>query len=128
MCFAFGTCRQLLILPEVMHLRFVPTMNLLRRFTPTTSHFRSASVTATAVPRVFPATGFKPIPASNTLEEENWPWYTPESFYPVRIGDVVHSKYQVLYKLGYGTTATTWMCRDLQQVPLFFFLKKAEYL
>ncbi|KAF9479122.1 putative CDK4/6, partial [Pholiota conissans] len=42
-------------------------------------------------------------------------WYTPQSFYPVRIGDVIHSKYQVLYKLGFGTTATVWMCRDLHR-------------
>ncbi|KDR66909.1 hypothetical protein GALMADRAFT_106079 [Galerina marginata CBS 339.88] len=49
------------------------------------------------------------------LEEENWPWYTPQSFYPVRIGDVLHSKYQVLYKLGYGTTSTLWLCRDLHR-------------
>ena len=50
------------------------------------------------------------------LEEENWPWCTLQFFYR----DVVHSKYQVLYKLGYGTTVTIWMCRDLQSVPLLF--------
>jgi serine/threonine-protein kinase SRPK3 len=94
-------------------------MNFLKRFIPSTAYFRSASGTPTVAPRVFPATGFTTIPASEKLEEENWPWYTPKSFYPVRIGDVVHSKYQVLYKLGYGTTATVWMCRDLQSVPLF---------
>lgn len=59
------------------------------------------------------------------LEEENWPWYTPSSFYPVRIGEILRDKYRVLYKLGplgYGTTATIWLCRDLQSVPLFFVL------
>jgi hypothetical protein len=100
-------------------------MKLLKRFRPT-AHFRSASWTTAVAPRIFPATGFTTIPTSEMLEEENWPWYTPQSFYPVRIGDVVHSKYQVLYKLGYGTTATTWMCRDLQSVPLFFVLKQTE--
>jgi serine/threonine-protein kinase SRPK3 len=99
-------------------------LKLLKRFRPTA--FRSASGTPTVAPRLFPATGFTTIPASTKLEEENWPWYTQQSFYPVRIGDVVHSKYQVLYKLGYGTTATTWLCRDLQSVPLFFIVTLAE--
>jgi serine/threonine-protein kinase SRPK3 len=101
-------------------------MNLFKMFTP--SYFRSASGTPTVAPRLFPATGFTTIPASEKLDEENWPWYTPQSFYPVCIGDVVHSKYQVLYKLDYGTTATIWMCRDLQSVLLFFVLKQAEHL
>jgi serine/threonine-protein kinase SRPK3 len=75
---------------------------------------------------MFPTVGFTTLPASEKLEEENWPWYTPQSFYPVRIGDVLHSKYQALYKLGYGTTATIWLCRDLQSVPLFYLLKQAK--
>ena len=87
--------------------------NLLKRFKPSTAYFRSASGTATVAP--LPATGF-----TTSKKLENWPWYTPQSFYPVRIGDVVHSKYQVLYKLGYRTTATIWMCHDLQSVHLFF--------
>lgn len=100
-------------------------MNILKRFKPS-AYFRSASGTAAVVPRLFPATVSTNIPTSEKLEEENWPWFTPQSFYPVHIGDVIHSKYQVLYKLGYGTTATIWMCRDLQSVPLFFVLKQAE--
>ncbi|KAJ3718188.1 hypothetical protein C8R42DRAFT_585835, partial [Lentinula raphanica] len=40
--------------------------------------------------------------------------YTPDYFYPVSIGDVLHAKYQVLFKFGYGTTSTIWLCRDLQ--------------
>ena len=76
---------------------------------------------------LFPATGFTTIPASERLEEENWLWYTPQSFYPVRIGDVYHSKYQVFYKLGYGTTSTIWICLDLQSAPLFFVLKQAKH-
>ena len=101
-------------------------MNLLKRFRPTTAYFRSASGVPTIAPRVFPTTGFTAIPTSTKVDEEHWPWYTPQSFYPIRVGDVIHSKYQVLYKLGYGTTATIWMCRDLQSVPLFFVPKQAE--
>ncbi len=104
--------------PARMLLRL--TMNLfmgLRNLTSTTPS-RSASQLRDVAPREFPTTGFTIIPASETVEEEHWPWYTPQSFYPVRIGDVLHSKYQVLYKLGYGTTSTIWMCRDLTSVPL----------
>jgi hypothetical protein len=94
-----------------------PTMNLFKGRS-TSVYSRSASQLRDVVPRAFPTTGFTIIPASETVEEEHWPWYTPQSFYPVRIGDVLHSKYQVLYKLGYGTTSTIWMCLDLPLVPL----------
>lgn len=54
------------------------------------------------------------------LEEESFSWYTPESFYPVRIEEVFNAKYQVLGKLGYGSVSTAWLCRDLECVrPLF---------
>ena len=101
-----------------------PTMNLFGglRFL-TRVYSRSASQCRDVVPRAFPTTGFKIIPASETVEEEHWPWYTPQSFYPVCTGDVLHSKYQVLYKHGYGTTSTIWICRDLQLVPLSFLSK-----
>jgi hypothetical protein len=95
-----------------------PTMNLFRGLRSTSVYSRSASQLRDVVPRAFPTTGFTIIPASETIEEERWPWYTPQSFYPVRIGDVLYSKYQVLYKLGYGTTSTIWMCRNLRLVPL----------
>jgi len=96
------------------------TMNLFRglRNLRSTTRSAAASQLRDVAPREFPTTGFTKIPASETVEEENWPWYMPQSFYPVRIGDVLHSKYQVLYKLGYGTTSTIWMCRDLLSVPL----------
>ena len=96
-----------------------PAMNLLQRFRPTT---RSVAAPQIVAPRRSPTTGFITIPASEKVEEENWAWYTPHSFYPVHIGDVLHSKYQVLYKLGYGMTATIWMCRDLQLVSSSFSL------
>ena len=92
----------------------LPAMNLFRGLRSTSS----ASQLRDVVPRVFPTTGFTIIPVSETVEEECWFYYTPQSFYPVRIGDVLHSKYQVLYKLGYGTTSTIWMCRDLRSVYL----------
>ncbi|KAJ0415775.1 protein kinase [Aspergillus carlsbadensis] len=49
------------------------------------------------------------------LEEETLRWYGPDRFYPVRIGDVFRSRYQVLGKLGYGGYSTAWLCKDLQE-------------
>ncbi|KAK3324416.1 kinase-like domain-containing protein [Cercophora scortea] len=36
-------------------------------------------------------------------------------YYPVNIGDVYESKYQVLGKLGFGSTSTVWLARHLQE-------------
>lgn len=76
-------------------------------------------------PREFPTTGFTVIPLDGEdIDEEHWPWYTPQSFYPVHIGEVIQSRYQVLYKLGFGTASTVWMCRDLESV---FFMSSSNY-
>ncbi|KAG6898831.1 hypothetical protein C0993_003729 [Termitomyces sp. T159_Od127] len=88
-------------------------MNLPKSFRLTRLHADAQSHSQVAVPRQFPTTGFEAIPASEKVKEECWDWYTPQSFYPVRIGDVIHSRYQVLYKAGYGTTSTLRICRDL---------------
>lgn len=66
-----------------------------------------------SLPRLFPTTGFDVIDGSHRVEEETLEWYTPDDFYPVQIGQVFKSKYQVVGKLGYGAYATVWLCRDL---------------
>ena len=35
-------------------------------------------------------------------------------YYPVNIGDVFSSKYQIIGKLGFGVTSTVWLARDLE--------------
>ncbi|KAH9215961.1 kinase-like protein [Leptodontidium sp. 2 PMI_412] len=65
------------------------------------------------VPRKFPSSGFEIIDVSVKIEEEMLPFYNPRLFYPVRIGEVFGNRYQVVAKLGYGTTSTTWLCHDL---------------
>jgi hypothetical protein len=47
------------------------------------------------------------------IEEETIPDYLADRYYPVRIGDVIRDRYQVVGKLGYGTTSTVWLARDL---------------
>ncbi|PWY85762.1 CMGC/CLK protein kinase [Aspergillus sclerotioniger CBS 115572] len=66
-------------------------------------------------PRQFPVSGFMKLDPSNKIEEEQLPFYVAESYYLVYIGEVFASRYQVVSKLGYGTSSTTWLCRDLQE-------------
>ena len=63
--------------------------------------------------RIFPSSGWENIDDSLLIEEESIPTYRPERFYPVRVGEVFNDKYQVVGKLGYGSSATVWLCCDL---------------
>ncbi|RMY18518.1 hypothetical protein D0867_00653 [Hortaea werneckii] len=64
--------------------------------------------------RRFPDNGFNIIDSTTKVEEEKWPWYSSEAFYPARIGELLHSRYQIIGKLGYGGHSTAWLCRDLR--------------
>ncbi|KAJ5547498.1 hypothetical protein N7513_004732 [Penicillium frequentans] len=59
--------------------------------------------------RPSPARQFPPGPlidSMDKMEEEKLAWYSKDNFFPVKIGDVFHSKYQVVGKLGYGGYST----------------------
>ncbi|KAL4890117.1 protein kinase [Aspergillus ambiguus] len=43
---------------------------------------------------------------NDKLEEEKLGGYSPDHFYPMNIGDVFHTRYQVVGKLGYGGHST----------------------
>lgn len=47
------------------------------------------------------------IDGVETLEE-----YTYGGFHPVLIGDILHERYRVVDKLGYGGYSTTWLAHD----------------
>ncbi|KAJ9214878.1 hypothetical protein DTO166G4_3470 [Paecilomyces variotii] len=64
-------------------------------------------------PRIYPSSGWDSIDRSLLVEEESIPTYRPEKFYPAHIGEIFNHKYQVVGKLGYGSSATVWLCRDL---------------
>ncbi|KAI7158041.1 hypothetical protein KC349_g5190 [Hortaea werneckii] len=64
--------------------------------------------------RRFPDNGFNLIDSTTKVEEEKWPWYSTEAFYPARIGELLKSRYQIIGKLGYGGQSTAWLCRDLR--------------
>lgn len=64
--------------------------------------------------RVFPSSGFHNFAKSRKIDEENYSWFSHKEFYPVRIGALIRDRYQVVTKLGYGTSSTSWLCRDLR--------------
>ena len=53
-----------------------------------------------------------PPPARDVIDEEALPGYETTAYYPATVGDILHSRYRVLGKLGYGASATVWLCRD----------------
>lgn len=77
---------------------------------------RNVFTRAASSPRNFPNSAFKVISDVEKLEEESLDWYKSSLFYPVRIGEVFQSRYQVLGKLGYGLRSTAWLCRGLRWV------------
>lgn len=72
---------------------------------------------APLLPLQFPVTGFEIIPETVLLEEENYEEFKTGNYCPVNIGDVYGSNtHQILGKLGFGSTSTVWLARNLQYV------------
>ncbi|KAL0961526.1 hypothetical protein HGRIS_006465 [Hohenbuehelia grisea] len=63
----------------------------------------------------FSTNAFQRISADVPIEEETLPDYVAARYYPIRIGELLASRYQVVGKLGYGTTSTVWLARDLTE-------------
>jgi serine/threonine-protein kinase SRPK3 len=82
--------------------------------------FSTKSRDATAVPntleepRSLPTSGFKIIEADQLVEEEELPDYRADRFYPVQLGEVFQDRYQIIAKLGFSSSSTTWLARDLR--------------
>jgi len=57
---------------------------------------------------------FETLPASEKFEEETLDDFSQGRYYPIRIGEVLDTKYQVVGKLGYGLGSTVWLARDLK--------------
>ena len=70
----------------------------------------------TLEPRVLPTSGFELINPSTKVEEEALPYYRPERYYPVQLGEVFENRYQVISKLEFGSSSTTWLGHDLRYV------------
>jgi serine/threonine-protein kinase SRPK3 len=57
------------------------------------------------------------ISSAKLIEEETQPKYDANKFYPAKIGEVLNDRFKIVAKLGYGMTATVWLCKDLQASP-----------
>jgi len=55
------------------------------------------------------------IQASQCVEEERAPHYNPKHFYPMQLHVILANRYQVAAKIGWGTSSTVWLARDLHQ-------------
>ncbi|PYI02908.1 kinase domain protein [Aspergillus sclerotiicarbonarius CBS 121057] len=62
-----------------------------------------------------PSARIQVLPTAELLEEECTPHYNPKHFYPARLYEVLHNRYQITAKLGWGISSTVWLARDLQQ-------------
>ena len=65
-------------------------------------------------PRSFPSLGYDAIGHDQLVEEEAMPEYNPDHFYPARLGEIFNGRYQTVAKLGYGSSSTIWLARDLE--------------
>lgn len=62
---------------------------------------------------VFPNNGFDII-EEPSVEEEESEGFPSGDYYPMVIGDVLNSRYQVVGKLGFGVSSTVWLARDMR--------------
>lgn len=68
---------------------------------------------APSQPIIFRNINYEVVSAAQKLEEEAFEDFKTGKYYPVRIGNVFASKYQVVGKLGFGVSSTVWLARDL---------------
>lgn len=60
----------------------------------------------------FSNTSFKTLPTDQRIGEEAHDAISKGRYYPVRIGDVVQDRYQIVGKLGFGVGSTVWLAND----------------
>ncbi|KAF5967588.1 CMGC SRPK kinase [Fusarium coicis] len=65
-------------------------------------------------PPTLPTTAYYVFDRKIQSEEEEIPGYEASRFYPVEIGEVFRGRYQAVTKLGYGSSSTIWLARDLR--------------
>lgn len=41
-------------------------------------------------------------------------FYRPGGFHPIHLGDILHDRYRIIDKLGFGSYATVWLVEDLK--------------
>lgn len=69
-------------------------------------------------PLNFTNPNFVRIPEYHKIDEETLPDYVASHYYPTRIGEIIKERYQIVGKLGFGSTSTAWLARDMEYVFL----------
>lgn len=49
--------------------------------------------------------------------------YRPGEYHPLSIGDVLHQRYHIVHKLGFGSFSTIWLAKDVQQLGRYAAIK-----
>ncbi|KAG5669700.1 hypothetical protein PVAND_017582 [Polypedilum vanderplanki] len=52
---------------------------------------------------------------SEDEEQEDVSQYRRGGYHPISLGDILHNRYRVVRKLGWGHFSTVWLCRDIQE-------------
>ena len=68
------------------------------------------------------------LPLDLPIEEEKKQNYDPKQFYPVKLGEIFHDKYQVVVKVGFGGHSTVWLARNLHRYVFRFLMSMAASL
>ncbi|KGO67759.1 hypothetical protein PITC_000970 [Penicillium italicum] len=55
------------------------------------------------------------IPSHEVVDEERCPSYNPQDYYTARPGETLGDNYQLLAKIGWGTSSTVWLARDMRR-------------
>ena len=66
-------------------------------------------------PYEFDPTLAEPLSQDELIEEEFHPWTPVSAYYPMRMGEVLSSRYQITTKLSFTTTSSLWAARDLDR-------------
>ena len=62
----------------------------------------------------FSSSNFKTLPMDQKIEEEAHDAISKGRYYPVRIGDVIQDRYQIVGKLGFGVGSTVWLANEFR--------------
>lgn len=55
------------------------------------------------------------LPPEDPVDEERIPGYSPEHYYPANPGDILGTKYRLEAKVGWGSSSTVWLARDIRR-------------
>lgn len=65
-------------------------------------------------PLNFSNPNFIRLPTGQAIEEETIAGYVAGRYYPIRVGEILKDRYQVVGKLGFGASSTVWLARDME--------------